>query len=70
MYSKAKGLSFTSQVGFNFLPSITTKQSAKLYSQLELTKHILRNASYLTNPFALVLKYSKWKTKTNKQKTG
>ena len=37
MYSKAKGSSFTPQVGFNFLPSITSKQSAKLYSRLELT---------------------------------
>ena len=37
MYSKVKGSSFTSQVGFNFLPSITTKQSVKLYSRLELT---------------------------------
>ena len=37
MYSKAKGSSFSSQVGFNFLLSVTTKQSAKLYSRLELT---------------------------------
>ena len=37
MCSKAKGSSFTSQVGFNFLPSITTKQLAKLYSQPERT---------------------------------
>ena len=37
MYSKAEGSSFSSQVGFNFLLSITTKQSAKLYSLLELT---------------------------------
>ena len=37
MFSKAKGSSFTPQVGFNFLLSITTKQSAKLYSRLELT---------------------------------
>ena len=37
MYSKAKGSSFSFQVGFIFLSSITTKQSAKLYSRVELT---------------------------------
>ena len=65
MYSKAKGSSFTSQVGFNFLPSITTKQSAKLYSRLELTyieKCILPYKS-----FCLGSKTFKVKKQTNKK---
>ena len=66
MYSKAKGSSFTPQVGFNFLLSITTKQSAKLYSRLELTyieKCILPYKS-----FCLGSKTFKVKKQTNKQK--